>query len=171
MEPLETQPQLTGPRLPAQVSPSPVDCDDSWFSINSIDADNMRFHLETTPAQQAWLVEALANAEYHMRIYEDAASTREAHVFMLYKCRPFTRLMAKQKGLIKVDASDDVCRMASKADLVACQYRQLAYQWRQIRDTYKGFMAAFETKRMFLASLCGLRRSEWDAENINRKME
>jgi len=158
-----------GPALPEKYQPKQIEVSSDWFTIDSVNADNMRQHLEQTPAQQAYLSEMIAQAEYHMRIYDEAATTRESHVFMLYKCRPFTRLMAKNKGVVKVDASDEVCKMAAKADLVACQYRHLSHQWRQQRDTLKGYMNAFETKRMFLASLCGLRRSEWDAETTDKR--
>ena len=153
----------------AQASPQSITCNESWFNLRLVDNDNIKFHLQETPVQIAWLAEHIAQAEFWQVEYKRLAEMREAQVFMLYKSQPYKRYLAKNQGIVQVDASDEVCKMASKADMLVIRYQQLENQWRAIKEQCKGYMKAMDCKVTFLAAVSGLRREELSAQSVSNR--
>jgi hypothetical protein len=137
-----------------------------YFKMESVDDDTIRWHLQETPSQQVHIAALLADCEYYMHSYELAAKQRSASMYLLFKSKPYKRYLSKgQAGFAMVDASDEVSQMVSKADYLVNEYLKHALIWRRQRDKLRGAMEACETKRMFVASLAGLRRTELQAIN------
>ena len=131
----------------------------SWFDINTIDAVNFRFHLEQTPAQEAWLAEKTTEADLEYRNAVDQADEMKSIAFMLAKKNPYTRMSA-QKGEIKVDCSDAIAEHIAKIDPTYLQLKKVVNQLRADRDRWLGYSKAMQTKKAFLASLAGITRDE-----------
>lgn len=129
-----------------------------WFDINTIDSDNFRFHLEQTPAQEAWLAERIAEADRNYRNANDQCDQARSQAFMEAKSKPFERMTSK--GLLKVDASDEVAKHFANLDPTYQQLQRVVNDLRAERDKWFGYQRAMQTKKAFLASLAGLTRAE-----------
>lgn len=130
-----------------------------WFDINSVDRDNLEFHLCNTPAQEAWLGEALSEAARSMDLLDLEANTLEATLFVEYKSKPLERITTKH-GRSEVDCTDEMAKMLSRQDPRVKELRRRAIEWQSQLNKLRGYQAAFKTKKIFLASLAGWTREE-----------
>ena len=130
----------------------------AWFDINTIDQTNFRFHLEQTPAQEAWLAEKIAEVDREYRNASDKADEAKAQAFMQAKKEPYKRMTAK--GEVKVDCSDEIAKQFAILDPTYQQLNRVVNDLRSERDKWMGYQRAMNTKKAFLASLAGLTRAE-----------
>jgi len=139
-----------------------------WFKIDAVDPENVQKHLIESADNQAYLAQELAKAEYYKAVFDDAAKTREAHVFVTFKLRPVRRATAK--GIyVDIDCSDVLAAKCATVDYLACRYRRAADEWQMRRDILRGYMESFTTKRLFLSSLCGINRADKEMETASRR--
>ncbi len=130
-----------------------------WFEVNSIDQDNLLYHLEKTAAQEAWLGEKIAEVDRELQLLKLRVRDLELKLFLEYKSAPIKKETAK-RGLIEVDASDEVAKAMAATSPDVIQMKELAIQAQTKRDTLRGYRDAFETKKSFIACLAGLMRDE-----------
>lgn len=148
--------------------PPSISVDKKWFQLDTIDRDNLKFHLESTPGMQALLSQLYAEAKFFHTAYYRLAKRKEAETRILYKTRPYNRMLAKSQDWELADGSDDFAKACSEVNEEAVKLRNLAALWEFRQDVLRGYLDAFETKRTFLASLSGITRSEMDATNRER---
>lgn len=131
----------------------------AWFDYNSLDRDNLRLHLERTPAQEAWLAQKLAEVKGAYLMAKQARDELYAELWIGYKSHPQQRITAKH-GLVEYDASDEVAKQLVRMDP---RYRAACSTYIQAKvqvDYWFGLVAPFQTKKAFVASLAGITREE-----------
>lgn len=129
-----------------------------WFEINSLDRDNFIFHLEQTPAMEAFLAECLAEVQRqaeHCKLKGDELEYQEMYRL---KMNPIPR--RTKKGMSDYDVSDEMCKAIARIHPMVLQYRQHYIDLCAIISKFKGYQEAFKTKKAFLASLAGITRTE-----------
>lgn len=135
-----------------------------WFDINTIDQTNFRYHLEQTPAQEAWLHEKLSELDRQYRDASDRCDEAKAQAFIAAKQNPYKRMTAK--GEVRVDCSDEIAKQFSILDPEYQALQRTVNACREERDRFNGYVRAMSTKKAFLASLAGLTRAEMEMGNI-----
>jgi hypothetical protein len=142
--------------VPAQYLDPPI----GWFDIDSLDRDNFRFHLEMTPAQEAWLAQAIAEAYLAYKHAKRAADDKEDALFIEYKDTPYERMTSK--GPRQVDVSDELALRFAHQDPLLQTLRRQEDETHANYKKWMGFQRAFQTKKAVLASLAGLTRAEME---------
>lgn len=129
-----------------------------WFEINSLDRDNFIFHMEATPAQEAFLAECLAEVLRERDSTKLKADEMENTEIYRLKMTPIPR--KTKKGLIDYDVSDEMAKVIARINPAVVQMRQRVIELDALVNRFKGYQEAFRTKKAFLASLSGITRTE-----------
>lgn len=132
----------------------------AWFDIDSLDRENFRYHLEMTPAQEAWLAQAISDAQYKYRQAKRKADAKEDELWLEIKAEPLERMTAK--GVKLVDASDELATRLARQDPVLQTLRREQDELQATYKKWQGMQRAFSTKKAVLASLAGLTRTEME---------
>lgn len=129
-----------------------------WFDINAVDRDNILYHLAATPSQEAWLAQKLAEAQHTLSTAKRRYKEVFGELFMECKSKPYIKTTSK--GNIEADASDAVATHLVNLNPRYHKVSELLDQAQHDVDLYKGYVRCFETKKTFMASLAGIKRTE-----------
>jgi hypothetical protein len=132
----------------------------SWFEIESLDAYNMRAHMEQTSSQQAYIDEQFAAWEKKFRDAEVETAAARGRAYAKAKEQPLSRVSHKTGQYEEINTSDTAAGYLAAQDpeyMAACRFENECRYW---RDLWRGYAKSMGTKKLMLACLSGLSRSE-----------
>lgn len=129
-----------------------------WFEIDMADRDNFMFHMQHTPAMEAYLAECIAEMERDRDLLKLRAETLEYNEMKNHKLSPQVRMTAK--GVKEWDVTDDMCKAYARTHPMVVSMREQIINIQKVVTQLKGYQQAFQTKKSFLASLAGITRTE-----------
>ena len=130
-----------------------------WFEIDVTDRDNFMFHMQHTPAMEAYLNECIAEVERDRDLLKLRADTAEYEEIKRYKTTPMQKQM--KNGVTKSwDVTDEMCKALARTNPAVVRMREQIINLQKVVTQLKGYSYAFQTKKSFLSSLAGITRTE-----------
>jgi len=135
----------------------------SWFEIDSLNAHNLRAHLEQTPGQQAYVGEQFALAEKNYLDAEDRYKQVRGQRYLALRQETVERISSKHGRREEINVTDTMAKHLCEADPQTLSAAAEVAYFKHVRDTWREYQNAMRSKVSCLLCLAGIYRDELEA--------